>query len=99
MAALFAELRCEALITEATMLAPDVAETWQTVANVRISQARTDEAKEALKRSLGLWTDLPPEDPGVPPFPTRVSLVRLLIEVGMEEEAITVAERLPVLVL
>ena len=48
-----AEQRCETLITEATMLAPDVAETWQTVANVRISQARTDEAKEALKRSLG----------------------------------------------
>ena len=89
-----AEQRCETLITEATMLAPDVAETWQTVANVRISQTRTEEAKEALKRSLGLWTDLPPEDPAVPPFPTRVSLVRLLIEVGMEEEAITVAERL-----
>ncbi|KAK3394534.1 hypothetical protein B0H63DRAFT_49168 [Podospora didyma] len=89
-----AEQRCETLITEATMLAPELAETWQTVANVRISQSRTDEAQEALKRSLGFWTDLPPEDPGVPAFPTRVSLVRLLIEVGMEESAIDVAERL-----
>lgn len=89
-----AEQRCETLITEATMLAPELAETWQTVANVRISQSRTDEAREALKRSLGLWTDLPPEDPAVPTFPTRVSLVRLLIEVGMEESAIEVAERL-----
>ncbi|KAL2154095.1 hypothetical protein VTH82DRAFT_2771 [Thermothelomyces myriococcoides] len=89
-----AEQRCEALVTEATMLAPESAETWQTVANVRISQTRTEEAREALKRSLGLWTDLPPEDPGVPPFPTRVSLVRLLIEVGMDEEAIDVTERL-----
>ncbi|KAM7197641.1 hypothetical protein V8F20_006531 [Naviculisporaceae sp. PSN 640] len=89
-----AEQRCEALITEATMLAPEVPETWQTVANVRISQTRSDEAKEALKRSLGLWVDLPPEQPGIPPFPTRVSLVRLLIEVGMEEEAIAVAELL-----
>ncbi|KAK3941841.1 hypothetical protein QBC46DRAFT_381588 [Diplogelasinospora grovesii] len=89
-----AEQRCEALITEATMLAPDSAETWQTVANVRISQERTDEARVALKRSLELWVDLQPEDPAVPDFPTRVSLVRLLIEVGMEEQAIDVAERL-----
>jgi len=89
-----AEQRCEALITEATMLAPEVAETWQTVANVRISQARTEEAQEALKRSLSLWADLPPEDPTVPAFPSRVSLVRLLIEVDMEESAIEVAERL-----
>ncbi|KAK4192611.1 hypothetical protein QBC35DRAFT_482795 [Podospora australis] len=89
-----AESRCEALVTEATMLAPEQAETWQTVANVRISQTRTEEAQEALKRSLQLWTDLAPEDPAVPAFPSRVSLVRLLIEVGLEEEAIEVAERL-----
>lgn len=89
-----AEQRCEALITEATMLAPEVAETWQTVANVRISQTRTEEAQEALKRSLMLWTDRPPEDPAVPPFPSRVSLVRLLIEVDMEEQATEVAGRL-----
>ncbi|KAK0733357.1 hypothetical protein B0T26DRAFT_669772 [Lasiosphaeria miniovina] len=89
-----AEQRCEALITEATMLAPELADTWQTVANVRISQSRTKEAQEALKRSLDFWIHLPPEDPGVPAFPTRVSLVRLLIEVGMEQRAIEVAERL-----
>ncbi|KAL2157434.1 hypothetical protein VTH06DRAFT_6126 [Thermothelomyces fergusii] len=89
-----AEQRCEALVTEATMLAPESAETWQTVANVRISQTRTEEAREALKRSLGMWSDLAPEDPAVPAFPTRVSLVRLLIEVGMEKEAIDVTERL-----
>ena len=89
-----AEQRCEALITEATMIAPEWPETWQTVANVRISQERTEEAREALRRSLGLWTHLPPEDPCVPPFPSRVSLVRLLIEVDMEEEALEVTERL-----
>ena len=89
-----AEQRCEALITEATMLAPEVAETWQTVANVRISQSRTEEAQEALKRSLGLWENLAPEDPAVPPFPSRVSLLRLLLEVDMEEQGMEVAELL-----
>lgn len=89
-----AEQRCEALITEAIMLASELPDTWQTVANVRISQTRVDEAKEALRRSMALWEQLEPEDPNVPQFPTRVSLVRLLIEVGMEEKAIDVAERL-----
>ncbi|KAL2137069.1 hypothetical protein VTI74DRAFT_9675 [Chaetomium olivicolor] len=89
-----AEQRCEALITEATMLAPESTETWQTVANVRISQTRTEEAQEALKRSLGLWINLDPSDPAVPSFASRVSLIRLLMEVDMDAEAIEVAERL-----
>ncbi|KAI1814733.1 TPR domain-containing protein [Poronia punctata] len=89
-----AEQRCEALTTEATMVAPDFAETWQTLANVRISQSRFDDAKAALSRSLELWKDLVPEDPAVPDFPSRVALARLLMEVEMEQEAIEVLERL-----
>ncbi|KAJ4295766.1 hypothetical protein N0V88_004468 [Collariella sp. IMI 366227] len=87
-----AEQRCEALVTEATMLAPESSETWQTVANVRISQTRTEEAREALKRSLGLWIDLEPHDPAVPAFASRVSLTRLLMEVDMDAEAMEVTE-------
>ncbi|PNP38297.1 hypothetical protein TGAM01_v205043 [Trichoderma gamsii] len=89
-----AEQRCEALITEAMLIAPNYAETWQTVANVRISQERVDEARTALKRSLELWQDLPPEHPSVPEFPTRVALARLLMETEMEEQALLVLERL-----
>ncbi|RCI07901.1 hypothetical protein L249_5838 [Ophiocordyceps polyrhachis-furcata BCC 54312] len=89
-----AESRCEALITEAMMIAPEAAETWQTVANVRVSQERTGEARTALTRSLELWRDLPPEHAGVPEFPTRIALARLLLETQMEEEALTVLERL-----
>lgn len=89
-----AEQRCEALITEAMLIAPEYPETWQTVANVRISQERLDEARTALKRSLDLWQDLPPEHPSVPEFPTRVSLARLLMETEMEEQALSVLERL-----
>ncbi|KKP01206.1 hypothetical protein THAR02_06688 [Trichoderma harzianum] len=89
-----AEQRCEALITEAMLIAPEYPETWQTVANVRISQERLDEARTALKRSLELWQDLPPEHPSVPEFPTRVSLARLLMETELEEQALSVLERL-----
>ncbi|KAM4059591.1 tetratricopeptide repeat domain-containing protein [Hirsutella rhossiliensis] len=89
-----AEQRCEALITEAMMIAPNSAETWQTVGNVRISQERVQEAKTALARSLELWRDLPPEHPAIPEFPTRIALARLLLETEMEEEALAVLERL-----
>ncbi|KYK55498.1 hypothetical protein DCS_07461 [Drechmeria coniospora] len=89
-----AESRCEALVTEAMMIAPSSPETWQTVANVRISQERLEEAKGALKRSLELWQSLPPEHPMIPEFATRVGLARLLLETGMEDEALKVLERL-----
>lgn len=89
-----AESRCEALITEATMLAPELPDAWQTVANVRVSQSRRDDAVAALERSMALWTDLEPEDPGVPPFPSRVSLTRLLIECDLQQKAVQVCDRL-----
>lgn len=89
-----AEARCEALITEATMLAPELPDAWQTVANVRVSQSRRDDAVAALERSMALWTALEPEDPGVPPFPSRVSLTRLLIECDLQQKAVDVCERL-----
>ncbi|KAI1863816.1 uncharacterized protein JN550_009314 [Neoarthrinium moseri] len=89
-----AEQRCEALVTEATMVAPDFAESWQTLANVRISQTRIEDARAALRRSMELWKDLPSADPSVPDFPSRVSLARLLMEVEMEQEALEVLERL-----
>lgn len=89
-----AEQKCEALVTEATMVAEGFAEPWQTLANVRISQQRIEDAKAALKRSLDLWKDLEPDNDKVPDFPTRVSLARLLMEADMDVEAIEVLERL-----
>ncbi|EEH40800.1 TPR domain-containing protein [Paracoccidioides lutzii Pb01] len=89
-----AEARCEALVTEALMVAPDSPECLQTLASVRISQLRPDDAKAALSRSLELWKDLPPESPLVPDFPARISLSRLLMEAQMEGEAIEVLERM-----
>lgn len=89
-----AESRCESLITEAMLLAPASPETWQTVANVRISQERGNEAQTALRRSLELWQDLPPQHPSIPEFPTRIALARLLLETELEDEALQVLERL-----
>ncbi|KAL4892164.1 SIR2-domain-containing protein [Aspergillus ambiguus] len=89
-----AESRCDSLITEALLVNPNAPEVLQTLASIRISQLRTDEARAALTKSLDLWKDLPPEDPTVPDFATKISLSRLLMEVSMELEALEVLERL-----
>ena len=89
-----AEAKCESLITEALLVAPHLPEPLQTLASIRVSQTRIPEAKKALADSIALWKRLPPEDTGVPDFPTRISLARLLMEVEMEEEALEVVERL-----
>lgn len=89
-----AESRCESLITEAILVAPESPEALQTLASVRISQTKIEEARQALAQSIEIWKDLPAGDDGVPDFPMRISLARLLMEVEMEEEAMEVLERL-----
>lgn len=89
-----AETRCEAAVTEALLMAPESPEPLQTLASVRISQIRIDDAKAALARSISLWKDLDPDDVKVPDYSTRISLSRLLMEAEMEDEAIEVLERL-----
>lgn len=89
-----AEARCEAAVTEALLVAPESPEPLQTLASIRISQLRADDAKAALTRSMALWADLEPDDPSIPDYSTRISLSRLLMEAEMEDEAIEVLERL-----
>ncbi|KHJ31189.1 putative tpr domain-containing protein [Erysiphe necator] len=89
-----AEQKCEALITEATLVAPEYAEPWQTLANIRLSQNRFHDARAALRRSLDLWKDLPSQDPIIPEYPTRVSLARLLMDAGMDTDSLEVLENL-----
>lgn len=89
-----AEARCEAAVTEALMVAPENAEPLQTLASIRISQLRKEDAQAALKRSIELWKDLEPDDPKIPDFSTLISLSRLLMEADMEDDAIEVLERL-----
>lgn len=89
-----AEGECERLMTEALLVAPQSSEALQTLASVRISQVRVEEARGALGRSMEMWAELPPEDERVPEFATRISLARLLMEVEMLDGAVGVLERL-----
>ena len=94
-----AEAQCERLISEALLITPNYAPPLQTLASIRISQRRIVEARKALRESVALWRTENEEgeeddDDAVPDFSTRISLCRLLMEVGMEEEALEVVERL-----
>jgi predicted Zn-dependent protease len=90
-----AEARCESLVTEAMAVEDETSpEVLQTLASVRLSQERKEDARSALQRSLATWMDLEPEDPAVPDFATKISLSRLLMEAEMEKEAMDVLHRL-----
>ena len=93
-----AEQRCEAYVTEAVAVCPErlSAGCLQTLASVRISQGRVDEARNALKQSLQMWKYISAEieDEARPEYATRISLARLLMEVEAEAEAMIVVEGL-----
>lgn len=91
-----AESRCETYVTEALLVSPDSSEALQTLASIRISQQRPDDAVTALQRSLHVWHDLPADDAAdkVPSYASRINLAKLLIETGQYDTALTVLERL-----
>jgi len=89
-----AESRCENYVTEALLACPDSPEALQTLASIRISQIRLDDASAALSRSHNIWKDLDAGDPQLPPYPLRLTFTRLLIECEMYEEAMEVLENL-----
>ncbi len=81
-------------MTEAVLVSPESPAVLQTLASVRISEERMDDAKSALTRSMELWRHLPNDDVNIPDFATRISLARLLLEVEMEPDAIEVVDQL-----
>lgn len=90
-----AEANCDSLVTRALMLSTTPqASTLQTLASIRLSQSRIEDAQSALSRSVDIWKDLPLEHVDIPDFPTRISLARLLMEAELEVEALDVIERL-----
>lgn len=93
-----AEASCERLVTEAVAVCPEDLSSGvlQTLASVRISQQRLDDARQALNKSMQIWKDLPEdvEDHRRPDFASRISLARLLMETEVESDAMNVLEGL-----
>ncbi|CAG8467359.1 11385_t:CDS:2 [Funneliformis caledonium] len=80
---------CKAL--EIDPLNPEV---YQLLASVRLSQQRNDDAKINLEKSLNLWINLDPGHSSIPSYESRISLVKLLIELSQYTQALNILELL-----
>ncbi|KAG4095430.1 TPR-like protein [Neocallimastix lanati (nom. inval.)] len=89
-----AEENCEKYITEAEKYCNTNFEVYQTMASVRMSQNRQDEAKELIIKSINLWKDLSVEDENYPEYPIRVNLAKLMLELHMNTEALSLLQSL-----
>ena len=85
-----AEKTCEDLLQLALRTDPGNTEALQSLASVRLSQQRPDDAKQCLEQAWVSWKDLDQDDSRVPPIPTRISLVKMFIELELFEPALLV---------
>ncbi|EPY53745.1 fungal protein [Schizosaccharomyces cryophilus OY26] len=83
-----AEGQCDKYTNLALQIDPTNAEALQTLASMRISQQKFEEAKEALKQCLQSISNAAVEDSiDLPTYAIRTSVARLLIEVEMHQAA------------
>ncbi|KAI0635934.1 hypothetical protein C8Q77DRAFT_1100465 [Trametes polyzona] len=85
-----AEKTCEDLLNLALQTDPGNAEALQTLASVRMSQQRPDDAKVCLEQAWSQWKDLDVDDPRMPPIPSRLALVKLFLELSLYTPALLV---------
>ncbi|TCD69341.1 hypothetical protein EIP91_007897 [Steccherinum ochraceum] len=87
-----AEKTCEDLLNLALQTDPGNTEALQSLASVRLSQQRPDDAKQCLEQAWVSWKDLDPDSSNLPPIPSRLSLVKLFLELSLFTPALTVLQ-------
>lgn len=87
-----AEKTCEDLLKLALQTDRNNPEALQTLASVRMSQQRPDDAKQILEQVWTRWKDLDLDDPALPLIPTRLSLVKLFLELSLYTPALLVLQ-------
>lgn len=75
-----AEGNCDALISRALSILPNDPEARLSLASIRMSQSRFDEAKAIAMRLYNDFEGREAFDPILPPLPVRLALARLLLE-------------------
>ncbi|KAH9960847.1 hypothetical protein BC827DRAFT_1260642 [Russula dissimulans] len=87
-----AESNCEELLKSALQIDPENTEALQTLASVRMSQQRPDEAKAMLEKAWLSWKDLDADDPQLPPIASRLNLTKLFLELSLFTPALMVLQ-------
>ncbi|KAJ3480648.1 hypothetical protein NLI96_g8193 [Meripilus lineatus] len=89
-----AEKTCEGLLNQAIQTDPGNCEVLQALASVRLSQQRQDDAKQCAEQAWSSWKDLEAgtNDSRIPPIQTRISLVKLFLELSLYNPALLVLQ-------
>ncbi|KAF8588289.1 TPR-like protein [Ramaria rubella] len=85
-----AEATSDNLATLALQTDPTSCEALQTLASVRMSQKRPEEAQECAERAWEAWKDLDPDSTAMPSLPVRLSLTRLFLELSLFAHALSI---------
>eukprot|EP00842_Homolaphlyctis_polyrhiza_P003365 jgi/Hompol1/4029/HPOL_003441-RA len=93
-----AESKCEEYMQSALEHDATNPEVHQTLASVRLSQSRPEDARKCLEHSMDLWYREPEEDepivtdPNWPAYPARIALSKFLMESQLYERALAVLQ-------
>lgn len=89
-----AEAECESLVSQAIEADPSNPESFRIRSDLRLAQEKPKEAKESILACLALWKDLSFDDLLYPLYDQRIAMAKVLIELGLFEEATTICESL-----
>ena len=87
-----AEQKSEGYASLALKYDPDSPVALYLLASIRLSQSRNEDAAELCKQSLSKWLGNPSVQP--PTYAERISLVKILLELDMHDNALSVLETL-----
>eukprot|EP00298_Acanthocystis_sp_HF-20_P005025 c15309_g1_i1.p1 GENE.c15309_g1_i1~~c15309_g1_i1.p1 ORF type:complete len:356 (-),score=163.48 c15309_g1_i1:30-1073(-) len=82
-----AESECVRNVEAALKVDPSSVESLCTLASLRLTQTRRDDAKVALARAVEIVNNFPEDDDFYPPFEIRRSLAKILLECEKFEDA------------
>ncbi|GMK57142.1 hypothetical protein CspeluHIS016_0309820 [Cutaneotrichosporon spelunceum] len=85
-----ASRNCDGLIARALSISPNDPEALMSLASIRMSQSKFDEAKEVVLKIYRDMEGRDPFDPMLPPLPVRLQFTRLLLEHELHMEALDV---------
>jgi tetratricopeptide (TPR) repeat protein len=87
-----AESKCEELLKAALQVDPENTEALQSLASVRMSQQRPEEAKGILEKAWSTWQNPEADDPRLPPIASRLNLTKLCLELSLFTPALMVLQ-------
>ncbi|KAI9104544.1 hypothetical protein DFS34DRAFT_199994 [Phlyctochytrium arcticum] len=94
-----AESSCESYTAKAITYDPKNPEAYQSLASVRMSQSRPDDARIAIQQSMDIWIDSSSDQSdgydghaNWPEYAARLATAKILLELSMHERALLVLQ-------